>query len=142
LNNETRHSRRKTGCGIAAVATIVDKPYSEVKTRANILGIFADDEKLFSETDFVRKLLEEYEITSLDKKPFACWEALPDLALLATKYHEENGHPFWHWVVFHREKGQAAVLDSSTSLVENKRTDFDQIQIRAKWYIEVYKRRE
>lgn len=127
----------KTGCGIAAIAAIVEKSYSEVKTKANSLGIYADDEKLFSETKYVYDLLEEYKLKSSEKKPFTSWQMLPDLALLATRYHMENDRPFWHWVVFQREKGQAAVLDSNSSLVENKRTDFD--QIRAKWYIEVYK---
>jgi predicted double-glycine peptidase len=38
------------GCGIAAVATIVQKPYSKLLAVANSLGIFASDEWLFSNT--------------------------------------------------------------------------------------------
>jgi hypothetical protein len=126
-----------TGCGIAAVATIVEKEYFEVKDLANSLGIFAEDNKLFSDTKYVCKLLDKYNIISQPKKPFASWEALPDLALLASNYHIENGRPFWHWVVFLRENNQTMILDSNPSLDQNKRTDLD--QIRAEWYIEVTK---
>jgi hypothetical protein len=61
--------------------------------------------------------------------------ALPNLALLSTKWHLENGQPYWHWVVFVREGGQPCVLDSKKSLRINRRTDFG--RMKPKWYIEV-----
>ena len=36
----------KTGCGIAAVATITQQTYASAKSKANALGIFSEDEKL------------------------------------------------------------------------------------------------
>jgi hypothetical protein len=60
---------------------------------------------------------------------------LPDRALLAIKWHPQQGRPAWHWVVFVRERGQAVVLDSAVSLKRRARTDFG--RIKPKWFIGV-----
>ena len=126
----------ETGCGIASVANIVNQPYSDVKSKANALGIFAEDKSLFSDTKYVRKLLAEYGIgTSEVETPFVSWESLPNIALLSTKYHEENGTPFWHWVVFKRIGGEPVVFDSAAYLEVNARKDFEAME--PKWYIAV-----
>ncbi len=126
----------ETGCGIAAVATILQLPYSIVQAQANALGIYATDEKLFSDTQYMRRLLTHYTISTADtEKPFQSWEDLPDLALLSIKHHYENGTPFWHWVVFHRGDCGARVLDSAPHLESNERSDLEAID--PKWYIEV-----
>lgn len=125
-----------TGCGIASVANILGTSYKDMKARANTLGIFADDESLWSDTRYVRTLLNDAGVdVSEFETPFESWNELPDLALLAIKHHEENGRAFWHWVVFKRENGQSAVLDSASYLEENKRLDFNAMT--PKWFIEV-----
>ncbi len=127
-----------TGCGIAAVANILGKTYSQMKAIANAMGIYAEDKSLWSDTQYVRRMLASAEIkTSADETPFESWEALPDLALLAIKYHQEDGKNFWHWVVFKRENGEAVVLDSASYLSTNIRTDFEDMQ--PKWFIKVKK---
>ena len=127
-----------TGCGIASVANIVEQSYAKVKNKANAMGIFASDSTLYSDTQYVRNLLREYDFqVSSNEIPFKSWEALPDIALLSIKYHEEDGLFFWHWVVFKREKGISVVLDSAAYLKENKRIDFQ--NIKPKWFIEVSK---
>ena len=128
----------KTGCGIASVANIVNLPYTDVKKKANSLGIFAEDKALYSDTGYVRRLLNEYKVETSNKEvPFTSWDKLPDLALLSIKYHEEEGVLFWHWVVFKRINGNPVVLDSASYLNENKRLDFDVME--PKWYIEAVK---
>ena len=127
-----------TGCGIASVANIVEHTYAEIKAKANSMGIFADDESLYSDTAYVRKLLNKYGVqVSSTEIPFKSWETLPDTALLSIKYHMENGRPFWHWVVFKRRHGESVVLDSAAHLERNERTDFHTIE--PKWFIEVTK---
>ncbi len=127
-----------TGCGIASVANILEKTYAEIKSKANTMGIFADDNTLYSDTQYVRNLLREYRVqVSNNEIPFKSWETLPDIALLSIKYHEENGYLFWHWVVFKREQGIPIVLDSSAYLEKNRRTDFQNMN--PKWFIEVSK---
>ncbi|MEE9354046.1 MAG: hypothetical protein V3U75_00495 [Methylococcaceae bacterium] len=127
-----------TGCGLASVANIIQSPYAVVKAKANSMGIFADDDKLYSDTQYVRILLKEYGVqVSSNEIPFNSWETLPDMALLAIKYHEEKGSSFWHWVVFKREHGISVVLDSAAYLEENKRTDFQ--DIKPEWFIEIPK---
>lgn len=55
---------------------------------------------------------------------FTDWVNLPDCALLTTKWHAENGRPYWHWTVFVREDTGCYVLDSRGALKHHKRTDF------------------
>jgi len=52
----------KTGCAIACSATIAGVSYKEARKIANSIGIYAEDSALWSKTDFIRKLLEEYGI--------------------------------------------------------------------------------
>ncbi|MEH6491318.1 hypothetical protein [Halopseudomonas sp.] len=125
-----------TGCGIAAVANILGKTYTQMRAIANGMGIYAADTALWSDTQYVRRLLADAGVaTSPTEAPFTHWQALPDLALLPIKHHQDGGKEFWHWVVFKREAGQPVVLDSASYLDENCRTDFDQMHPR--WYIAV-----
>lgn len=125
-----------TGCGIAAVATILGKTYSEMKVIANGLGIYADDTALWSDTQYVRTLLNNAGVKTSDEEiPFTLWDNLPDIALLAIKHHQEDGKNFWHWVVFKRIDGKAMVLDSAAYLDSNIRTDF--FEMEPKWFIEI-----
>lgn len=127
----------ETGCGIASVANIVGLSYLEVKDKANSMGIFAKDESLYSDTEYVRKLLGEYDFNTTDKEIlFKSWSKLPSLALLAIKHHLEAGKPYWHWVVFKREE-EAYVLDSASYLEKNKITNLSDLN--PKWYIAVTK---
>ena len=125
-----------TGCGIAAAANIVGTNYAAMRAQANAMGIFASDPLLWSDTQYVRRLLAQAGIhTAATETPFESWESLPDLALLAIKHHQKNGRDFWHWVVFERLDGQACVLDSASYLPANVRTDFAAMQ--PKWSIAV-----
>lgn len=125
-----------SGCGIAAVATILGKSYGDMKAIAQRHGISADDPALWSDTHYVRTLLNQAHIGTSDNEiPFTSWEALPDLALLAIKHHQEDGKDVWHWVVFERCDGEAHVLDSAAYLDSNTRTDF--FEMEPKWFIEV-----
>ena len=125
-----------TGCGIASVANILGKSYSEMKAIANSMGIYAEDPSLWSDTQHVRQMLSSAGVaTSPDEIPFQSWENLPDLALLSIKHHQEDNNNFWHWVVFMRLDGQEFVLDSASYLQSNIRKDFDAMQ--PKWFIEV-----
>lgn len=125
-----------TGCGIAAAANILGKTYSEMKTVANAIGIHASDKSLWSDTEYVKRLLSASGAhTSEDVAPFESWDKLPDLALLSIKHHQEDGKNFWHWVVFRRTDGRPLVLDSANYLSSNVRTDFDNMH--PKWFIEV-----
>ena len=126
----------RTGCGIASMAALAGVSYAQAKRAANRLGISADDPKLWSETDHVRRLLKEYGFRSVRTEvPFTSWEALPDLALLAIKWHEKRGCAFWHWVVFWRGPRGPVVLDSKPALRRHVRTDFG--RMRPKWCIPI-----
>lgn len=126
----------RTGCGIASMAALAGVSYAEAKRVASRLGISADDPKLWSETDHIRRLLKEYGFQAArNEVPFTSWEALPDLALLATKWHEAQGRAFWHWVVFWRGPRGPVVFDSKRALRCHARTDFG--RMKPKWCIPV-----
>jgi hypothetical protein len=126
----------RTGCGIASVAALAGVSYAQAQLVANRLGIFADDPMLWSGTEYVRRLLKVYGIRAARTEvPFISWEALPDLALLAIKWHEERGRTSWHWVVFWRGYRGAVVLDSKRGLLRHERTDFG--RMRPAWFIPI-----
>jgi hypothetical protein len=100
------------------------------------MGIYASDKSLWSDTHYVRRMLAEFSVNiSEEEHPFSTWDNLPNPAFLPIKHHYENGKNFWHWVVFSRANGKAAVLDSTSYLLENIRTDFSVMQ--PKWFIDV-----
>ena len=126
----------RTGCGIASVAAIVGLSYQEVQKIAESLGIFSNDRRLWTETSHVRALLYRLGVKApMGEPPFSSWEELPDLALLAIKWHLEKGIPAWHWVIFARKAGKAVVIDPKMGLRSNVRTDLG--RMRPKWYISV-----
>ena len=125
-----------TGCGIASSAAIAGITYKEAKAIANSIGIYAEDQSLWSDTQHIRKLLAELGIkVNKEEKSFKGWASLPDCALISLKWHLENGKPYWHWSVFIREGGSEYVLDPKKALKTNIRTDFG--RMKPKWYIEV-----
>lgn len=125
-----------SGCGIASVAVLAGISYKQSQRIANRLGIHAEDTRLWSDTRHVRTLLKQHRIQcSAKEKPFTSWEALPDTALLAIKWHLERSIPFWHWVVFWRSPEGPLVLDSKAALRTNTRTDFG--RIKPKWFITI-----
>lgn len=125
-----------TGCGIAACAAIANISYAKAKNVANKLGVHAADPSLWSGKSPILKLLTQLGFQTCNhKKPFSDWDSLPDCALLAIKWHLEDGKPFWHWVVFVRDGNKSYILDSKKSLKTNVRTDFG--RIKPKWFIEV-----
>ncbi|NDL72212.1 hypothetical protein [Vreelandella alkaliphila] len=125
-----------SGCGIAACAVLAGITYAQAKETANALGIYAEDTALWSDTEYVRKLLRALGIMAAPTEmPFDTWATLPDKALLAIKWRTEQGRPFWHWVVFVRTKQDAVVLDSKKALKSNIRRDFG--RIKPKWFIHV-----
>lgn len=129
----------QTGCGIAAVAAIAGVSYQQAQRTANRLGIFATDPRLWSETAHVSRLLRQYRLRPTStERPFRSWSSLPDLALLAIKWHRDQGRPCWHWVVFVRDRGGERVLDSKQLLTYHVRTDFG--RMKPKWYIAVAKK--
>ena len=128
--------RERTGCAIASVATLAGVSYAQARRVAARLGISAEDRRLWSDTEPVRRLLAAYRIRpSRGERPFVSWAALPDVALLAIKWHREKGRAFWHWVVFWRSPVGAVVLDSRQALRRHTRTDFG--RIKPKWWIKV-----
>ena len=107
-----------------------------MKAIANNMGIHASDESLWSDTQYVRRMLASQGVNTSDHEAsFTSWSELPDLALLSIKHYQEAGKDFWHWVVFKRINGQGFVLDSASYLPSNLRQDFEAMQ--PKWFIEV-----
>lgn len=137
MNQKVIIQEDETGCGIASVANIVGKSYTEVENEAHSLGIFTHDIKLYSDTQYVKTLLDHFGYqTQKNKESFISFSKLPNIALLAIKYRKENKVSFWHWVVFKRIKQKEYILDSASYLEKNLIEDFK--HIKPKWFIEVH----
>ena len=125
-----------TGCGIASVAALAGVSYQQTKAVAVKLGIQVTDPRLWSDTTFVRTLLEHYRLRALpQERPFRSWKALPPLALLAIKWHRQRNHQLWHWVIFRRGIDRDVVIDPKPTLTNNIRTDFGRMKPR--WFITI-----
>ena len=130
--------QEKTGCAIASAAVLAGVTYSEARKIANTIGIYADDPKLWSQTKYMRLLLDKLGIRAAAReRPFRSWRSLPNLALLSIKWHQVNGMPYWHWVVFVRDDTGEYILDTKKPLRNHKRTDFG--RIKPKWFISIYR---
>ncbi len=126
----------RTGCGIASVATLAGVSYAHAKRAANRLGISADDPRLWSDPQPVRDLLKHFRLRAGSGEiPFVSWAAVPEVALLAIKWHREKSRGFWHWVVFWRSPGGPVVLDSKQALRRHVRRDFG--RMKPKWWIKI-----
>ena len=126
----------KTGCGIAVVATLAGVTYKDARSAARELSISAADERLWSDSEYVRRLLAYYGIKpGIGNNAFRSWKKLPPTALLAIKWHRRKGRAFWHWVVFRRGPEGPVVLDPKRSLRTNERTDFGRMN--PKWFIAI-----
>lgn len=125
----------RTGCGIASVAALAGQSYATVKRAAAALGIAVTDASLWSDTAPVRRLLACFGLSAGKATVFRSWRALPDLALLAIKWHRGKTGPAWHWVVFVRDDAGCCVLDPKKALRTNRRTDFG--RMKPKWFIRV-----
>lgn len=126
----------RTGCGIASVAALAGVNYTQARRAASRLGISVHDPRLWSETQPVRDLLKHFGLRAArGEMPFVSWAALPDVALLAIKWHRERGAAYWHWVVFWRSPGGPVVLDSKQALHCHTRTDFG--RMKPKWWIKI-----
>ncbi|MEP3246112.1 MAG: hypothetical protein ABJN40_04855 [Sneathiella sp.] len=125
-----------TGCAIASTAWIAGEEYAAVKRGAEEIGVDILKPSLWSDVAPMRQLLQRFDISVGAREiPFQSWGALPDQALLAVKWHLEQGRPHWHWSVFSRQEGGAFVMDPKKALKTNIRTDFG--RIKPKWYIEL-----
>ena len=125
----------ETGCGIACAAMLAGSTYHAAKKRAKNLGIFPDDENLYSDIHDLRTLLESYNIRIGKKAPFRNWNTLPSTAIVAINYKTDLDSPSWHWAVFHRGDTGPVVLDPSRRLKRNVRTDLG--KVKPAWYVPV-----
>jgi len=61
--------------------------YKHAQHAAALFGISAEDDPLWSQTTYIRTLLDYYGVgASNNEQPFHSWKTLPDLALLAIKW--------------------------------------------------------
>lgn len=131
-----------TGCAIACAAMLAGVSYTTAKRAGLRLGITAADPSLWSNTRHLRQLLRHFQLRSAaGEKMFTGWKHLPDLALLAIKWHRTATGPAWHWVVFTRDHGDATgwVLDPRRALRNHRRTDLG--RMKPKWFIRIATRR-
>jgi len=117
-----------TGCGLACIATLANKPYTDVrKVAISKLG-FDTDGDFYTKTEQLIKLgsLFGVKISAKRRHQFKGWVHLPNSAILAINYNKDSES--WHWVVFRRVAYTAYVIDPRRSVKTNRRTDFGRMK--------------
>jgi ABC-type bacteriocin/lantibiotic exporter with double-glycine peptidase domain len=124
-----------SGCGLACVAMIAGRKYSEIREHAREILDFNNNHDLYTDASHLRKLLSKFKIhTSLKKIPFATWEKLPEKAILGINHNITVNK--WHWVVYTKDHLGAYVLDPKITIKSERRTDFN--KMKPKWYITIH----
>lgn len=91
-----------TGCGIACISMLVDKPYNEVKEKMKLLNCF-DTRGYRTNCSDLKKALRYYKKKySKEKYKKIDWESLKKDAIVEIKYNKKKDTS--HWVVFDKEK--------------------------------------
>jgi len=111
--------KHSSGCGIACVAMITSIAYETIVD--NYRTHFPNDKSFRTDLGDIMKLLKMHGVSLGHRKKFKNWNAVPDFALMYTKYKKEGGVLRWHWIVFKREGGKETVYDPAKHLKNNIR---------------------
>jgi ABC-type bacteriocin/lantibiotic exporter with double-glycine peptidase domain len=102
-----------TGCGIACVAMLANKPYSRVKSDLYQKKHWAPHRKIIrTESEDLEDLLQRYNI-DCEKFTFKDWEELKGVAILAV--NAKNS--VWHWVISLKTNNRFLIIDPSLAEV-------------------------
>ncbi|WP_308318795.1 cysteine peptidase family C39 domain-containing protein, partial [Vibrio metschnikovii] len=100
----------RTGCGLACIAILAGTEYSNVKDRALDLFNLESSDEFYTNASELQKLGQEFNLNvGAKRRVFKGFNALPDLAILAINYRENEDT--WHWVVYCRDEGNEFVID-------------------------------
>lgn len=118
-----------SGCGIACIAMLADRPYQKVRQLAvDHLGYHKTSKEFYTGT---RELKQLGKLLNLKIGyrciPFRDYSKVPGLAILAVNFSENTG--LWHWVVFRRDQDGPYVLDPLRRVKKTRRTDFGRMKV-------------
>ncbi|MEI8656449.1 cysteine peptidase family C39 domain-containing protein [Vibrio sp. Hal054] len=126
----------RTGCGLACIAILAGTEYSNVKDRALDLFNIESSDEFYTNASELQKLGQEFNLNVGGKRRvFKGFNALPDLAILAINYRENEDT--WHWVVYCRDGGNEFVIDPKKAVKAERRTDFGRLAKSTRWFIAV-----
>lgn len=96
--------KNRTGCGIASVAMVANKTYSQVKKKMKSLGCFKENRKNMFLTDYpdLKKVLKAYKIKSSKIYNKKSWNSIRKNAIVAINYNKKRDE--WHWVIYDEKK--------------------------------------
>ena len=108
----------RTGCGIACVAMIVNKPYSQIKKKMRSLGCF-NKNTFYTEYYDLKKTLKSYKVRTSKIYKKKSWKSMKKDAIVAINYNKKRDT--WHWVVFDKKNNH--VLDPNSKKPYRNITD-------------------
>jgi len=125
-----------TGCGLACIAMLAARNYSDVKSSAIEILEMDVNGKFYTTAPNLRKLGKAFKLDIDERcRKFQSFSLLPSLAILAINYREDQGT--WHWVVFCRTDDEEFILDPKQTIKSERRFDFDRLSKKTKWFISV-----
>jgi len=116
-------STEKADCGIACVAMVTGKSYSDVFSELSHKD--KDGEYYTRHQDLIKviKKLGKGAVLKVEQKRFNEYKSISGLAIVAVNKRKERKGRYWHWIVFNGEGRVPYILDPKPGKY-GKITDF------------------
>lgn len=114
-----------TGCGIACVAMIAGRTYSQVRKIAVEMGYQRSDLTLYTHAKQLRALLDHFGVRTERARMARHWESLSATGIAAVNRRESDGR--WHWVVYQHGRRPYAIDPRKSA--PPRRTDFGRLRL-------------
>ena len=115
-----------TGCGIACVAMLSSKAYSQVKAAATNFGFVPNKYGYSTESGQLRELLSHFGVKSARGRRLSHWHSLSRLSIVGINYNKNCDK--WHWVVYVPDKSGGYILDPMGTTKASERRDFNRMR--------------
>jgi ABC-type bacteriocin/lantibiotic exporter with double-glycine peptidase domain len=97
-----------SGCGIACIAMIAGKSYTQVKYELLKQKIISKEEnEFYANFSKLNKFAKALGISLKSRKKADKWANIPETSIVSTDYGKTN----WHWVLFVKNKNDWYVYD-------------------------------
>ena len=122
--------RDEGGCGIACVAMVTGKTYSQTKKFFLERVFLPTDRKPYTRHYQLRRGLRKLRIAT-EKRAFRKWRSIESLSIVPINRRQDGG---WHWVVFVPNGARPYILDPAFGK-RRRRYDFRGVKARGLYIV-------
>lgn len=115
-----------TGCGIACVASLAGRSYTEVKKEGIAREILDKGGPYYTECRHLRQLLQAFGFKSWRGRYVSKWTSITGLAIVGINPRKSGN---WHWVLYVPTSHGGFVRDPRKAVKRARRTDFEKMRL-------------